>query len=104
MSAPAFPHRLSAPLVLPANRFKYEIDSSSEAAFKIIRAESRGNSIANNLVAGDVGQRPFQPVARLDSHTMIVHESEKDDAIVSSPLPDLPFLRSAMGKVIDRTL
>src|SRR5438132_362396 len=102
--AGTFPLRLSAPLVLPANRFKYEIDSSSEAAFKIVRAEPRGNSIAKNLVAGDVGQRPFQPVARLDSHPVIGHENQKDDAIVSSLLPDLPCLESALGKVFDRTL
>ena len=35
---------------------------------------------------------------------MIVHENEKDDAIVSSLLPDLLCLESALGKVFDRTL
>src|SRR4029077_11458581 len=104
MTAPALPHRFSASLVLPANCFKYEIDSSRKAALKVVRAESRGNSIANNLVAGDVGQRPFQPVARLDSHPVIVHENEKDSAVVSPLLPDLPYLESALGKVFDRTL
>src|SRR5262249_24502867 len=104
LAASGLANGFSSSLVLAANCFEDEIDPSSKAAFKVSCAEGRRNSIANNLVAGDVGKGPFQPVARLDPHAVIVDKNKENSAIVPPLLPHLPGLKSALGKVFNRTL
>src|SRR5690242_13190494 len=94
----------SGPLVLTANSLEDEVDAGTDPAFEIIGPESRGHSVANDFVTGNVGKRPFQAVPRLDTHAMVVDEDEEDDTVVSPLLSELPRLKRPLGEILDRTL
>ena len=94
----------SGPLVLTTYSLKDEFDARTDPAFEIIGSESRRHSVANDFVAGDIGECPFQAVPRLDPHAMVVDEDEEDDTVVPSLLSDLPRLKRPLGEIFDRTL
>ena len=94
----------SGPFVLTANSLKDQVDPGTDPAFEIIGPESWGHGVANDFVAGNVRERPFQAVAWLDAHATFVDEDEEDDTVVSSLLSELPRLKRPLGEIFDRTL
>src|ERR1700753_2873931 len=71
------------------------IDARPDAAGEINALEFRHDELVDDALAGDIGQRAFEPIADLDAKLVVVLGDQQDRAVIDPLAPDLPGIRAA---------
>ena len=71
------------------------IEAGRDTVTDLSLAEARSDVLAENLARQGVGQLGLEAVPDLEAHLPVIHEDEKDDAVVEALLADAPGLGEA---------
>ena len=78
------------------------VDPGGDAAVEIPLPEPRHDDLADDALAGGVGERPFQAVPHLDPQRPVVLRHDEKRPVIHVLPPRFPLLRNAQRVLFDR--